>query len=173
VDGLNYLRMNGNEVFKFATRVLGKALQQAIAKAGLTADDIDLFIPHQANARIIESAARQAGLPQEKIFINIDRYGNTSAASIPIALCEAMEQGRAKAGDTLAFVAFGAGLTWAAAVVKLGERLAPTQVERGLFQLPQWVARWRDIAIETMDRTRVLDWVRRVRRPHKHERHDL
>jgi len=122
VKGLNYLHMNGNEVFKFATRVLGRALRQAIAQAGLTADEIDLFIPHQANARIIESAARQAGLPPEKVFVNIERYGNTSAASIPIALCEAMEQGRAKMGDTLAFVAFGAGLTWAAAVVKLADR---------------------------------------------------
>jgi 3-oxoacyl-[acyl-carrier-protein] synthase-3 len=173
VDGLNYLRMNGNEVFKFATRVLGKALQQAIAQAGLTADDIDLFIPHQANARIIESAARQAGLPQEKIFINIDRYGNTSAASIPIALSEAMEQGRARAGDTLAFVAFGAGLTWAAAVVKLGERPTPARVSQGLFHLPSWATRLRDTAISTMDRIRASDWVRRVRRPHKHERHDL
>jgi 3-oxoacyl-[acyl-carrier-protein] synthase-3 len=173
VDGLNYLRMNGNEVFKFATRVLGKALQQAITQAGLTANDIDLFIPHQANARIIESAARQAGLPQEKIFINIDRYGNTSAASIPIALCEALEQGRAKAGDTLAFVAFGAGLTWAAAVVKLGERLAPTRVSRGVFQLPEWVTRWGELAASTLDRFRAWARLRRVRRPHKHERHDL
>lgn len=122
VDGLQFLRMNGNEVFKFATRVLGKALRQVIADAGLTPEDIDLFIPHQANARIIESAARQAKLPMEKVFMNIDKYGNTSAASVPIALCEALEEGRAKAGDTLAFVAFGAGLTWAAAVVKIIER---------------------------------------------------
>jgi len=139
VKGLNYLHMNGNEVFKFATRVLGRALRQAIAQAGLTNDDIDLFIPHQANARIIESAARQAGLPPEKVFVNIERYGNTSAASIPIALCEALEQGRARVGDTLAFVAFGAGLTWAAAVVKLAERPVPTP-QRPL-RLPVWVKR--------------------------------
>lgn len=119
VNGLQFVRMNGNEVFKFATRVLGKAVRQVIADAGLTSEDIDLFIPHQANARIIESAARQAKLPMEKVFINIDKYGNTSAASVPIALCEALEEGRAKAGDTLAFVAFGAGLTWAATVVKI------------------------------------------------------
>jgi 3-oxoacyl-[acyl-carrier-protein] synthase-3 len=114
--------MNGPEVFKFATRVLGKALRQVIHKAGLKTQDIDLFIPHQANVRIIESAARYAGLPEEKIYINIQKYGNTSAASIPIALAEAMEEGRARIGATLAFVAFGAGLTWASAVVKIVEQ---------------------------------------------------
>jgi hypothetical protein len=105
-------------------------LKQAIQQAGLTVDDIDLFIPHQANRRIIESAARYVKLPEDKVFINIDRYGNTSAASIPIALTEALEQGRAKIGDTLAFVAFGAGLTWASAVVKLGVRTRPLPVDR-------------------------------------------
>jgi 3-oxoacyl-[acyl-carrier-protein] synthase-3 len=118
--GLQFLRMDGKQVFRFATRILGKALRQAIEQAGLTTDDIDLFIPHQANQRIIESAARHVGLPASKVFLNIDRYGNTSAASIPIALTEAIEQRRARPGDTLAFVAFGAGLTWAAAVVRLG-----------------------------------------------------
>jgi 3-oxoacyl-[acyl-carrier-protein] synthase-3 len=137
---LNYLRMDGNHVFRFATRVLGKALAQAIQQAGLTIDDIDLFIPHQANARIIESAARYVKLPKEKVFVNIDRYGNTSAASIPIALCEAFEQGRAKVGDTLAFVAFGAGLTWASAVVKIGERLAPIPVKRKWLSKPEWLS---------------------------------
>ena len=119
---MHTIRMNGPEVFKFATRVLGKALRQVIQKAGLKTQDIDLFIPHQANARIIESAAKFAGLPEEKIFVNIHKYGNTSAASIPIALTEAMEEGRAKVGSTLAFVAFGAGLTWASAVVKIVEQ---------------------------------------------------
>jgi 3-oxoacyl-[acyl-carrier-protein] synthase-3 len=138
--GLHYLRMDGNKVFRFATRVLGKALDQAIQQAGLTTDDIDLFIPHQANARIIESAARHVKLPKEKVFVNIDRYGNTSAASIPIALCEAFEQGRAKVGDTLAFVAFGAGLTWASAVVKIGERIAPIPVKRRWLKAPQWLS---------------------------------
>jgi 3-oxoacyl-[acyl-carrier-protein] synthase III len=120
-NNMHTIRMNGHEVFKFATRVLGKALRQVIQQAGLTTEAIDLFIPHQANARIIESAARYAGLPDEKIFLNIQKYGNTSAASIPIALTEAMEEGRAGPGSTLAFVAFGAGLTWAAAVVKIAE----------------------------------------------------
>jgi 3-oxoacyl-[acyl-carrier-protein] synthase-3 len=138
--GLHYLRMDGNKVFRFATRVLGKALEQAIQQAGLTTEDIDLFIPHQANARIIESAARHVKLPEEKVFINIERYGNTSAASIPIALCEAFEQGRAKVGDTLAFVAFGSGLTWASAVVKIGERLAPIPVRKRWLSKPVWLS---------------------------------
>jgi 3-oxoacyl-[acyl-carrier-protein] synthase-3 len=138
--GLHYLRMDGNKVFRFAIRVLGKALEQAIQQAGLTTDDIDLFIPHQANARIIESAAHYVKLPEEKVFVNIERYGNTSAASIPIALCEAFEQGRAKVGDTLAFVAFGAGLTWASAVVKIGECETPIPVERSMFSRPEWLS---------------------------------
>ncbi len=116
--GQNYLKMNGREVFKFATRVMGRALGEALEKANLTVEDIDLFIPHQANLRIIESAARRAGLAPEKVFTNVDKYGNTSAASVPIALCEAYEQGRLKRGDTVAMVAFGAGLSWAAAILK-------------------------------------------------------
>jgi len=117
--GLIHIKMNGREVFKFATRTMGRALQEALEKAGMTTEDIDLFIPHQANIRIIEYAAQEAGLPPEKVYINVDRYGNTSAASIPIALSEALDAGRARPGDTLALVAFGAGLTWAATIVKL------------------------------------------------------
>ncbi|UCD97433.1 MAG: ketoacyl-ACP synthase III [Chloroflexota bacterium] len=137
-NNLHYLKMNGNEVFRFATRILGSSLREAIREAGLEPEDIDLFIPHQANQRIIDSAARQAGLPPEKVFINIENYGNTSAASIPIALCEALESGRAKIGDTLAFVAFGAGLTWAAAVVKIIER--EEQPRKSIWKLP--ILRW-------------------------------
>ncbi|MGD8821849.1 MAG: beta-ketoacyl-ACP synthase III [Anaerolineales bacterium] len=139
-QGLNYLRMDGNQVFRFATRILGKAVTQAIQQAGLNKDDIDLFIPHQANMRIIDSAARHIGLPEEKVFINLDRYGNTSAASVPIALCEAMEQGRAKVGDTLALVAFGAGLTWASAVVKIGERVSPIPVHNTQQRIASWLS---------------------------------
>ena len=117
------IRMNGREVFKFATRVMGRALQEALDHAGLTTDDIDLFIPHQANLRIIEYAVKQAGLPREKVYVNVERYGNTAAASVPLALCEAFDEGRIKPGDMLAMVAFGAGLTWASAIFKLGVKI--------------------------------------------------
>ena len=123
--GMHYLKMNGREVFKFATRVLGRSLREVIRDAGLQTEDIDLFIPPQANVRIIESAARSVGLPEEKVYVNIQKYGNTSAASIPIALCEAFEEGRAKVGDTLALVSFGAGLTWASAVLKIAPHVKP------------------------------------------------
>ena len=105
-----FIRMNGREVFKFATRTLARSAAETIGRSGLSIHDIDLMIPHQANARIIELAARQMGLPMEKVFVNIDKYGNTSAASIPIALTEAIEQGRVKEGDKLVLVGFGAGL---------------------------------------------------------------
>ncbi len=115
-----YMRMNGQEVFKFAVRTLGSSLKRTIYQAGLTPDDIDLFIPHQANARIIEAAARQMRVPLDKFYLNLDRYGNTSAASVPLALVEAIEEGRLKDGDLVAMCAFGAGLTWATAVMQIG-----------------------------------------------------
>ena len=118
--GLHYVRMNGREVFRFATRVMDKAARQVVADAGLTLHDIELFIPHQANLRIIQAAARALEMPMEKFFVNLDRYGNTSAASIPVALCEAAEAGRIQPGDHVAMVGFGAGLTWAGAVVRWG-----------------------------------------------------
>jgi 3-oxoacyl-[acyl-carrier-protein] synthase-3 len=109
-----YISMMGSEVFKFATRTMGIAMEEALANAGLTAHDIDLFIPHQANLRIIDAASRRLELPPEKVFVNIERYGNTSAAAIPIALCEAIGQGRIVPGSRVGCVAFGAGLTWGA-----------------------------------------------------------
>jgi 3-oxoacyl-[acyl-carrier-protein] synthase-3 len=123
-----YVKMQGNEVFRFATRVMGTAMEEALANAGMTAHDMDLFIPHQANLRIIEAAVRRLELPPEKVFVNIERYGNTSAAAIPIALCEAIEQGRVFPGAHLGMVAFGAGLTWAAAVVKWTTPIPTEQV---------------------------------------------
>ncbi len=135
----HYIRMNGREVFKFATRTLARSVAEVIGRSGLSTDDIDLLIPHQANERIIEVAAKQLGMPMDKVFVNIARYGNTSAASIPIALCEAMDQGRCQLGDTIVMVGFGAGLTWASAVVQLGVKeeagmavrwLPTTQVKR-------------------------------------------
>jgi 3-oxoacyl-[acyl-carrier-protein] synthase-3 len=112
---LHYLRMDGRRVFKFATRVMADSVRKVVTASGLTPDDIDLIIPHQANDRIIEMARRKLRIPPEKIMVNIDRYGNTSAASIPLALVDAIDEGRVKSGDHLVFVGFGAGLTWAAA----------------------------------------------------------
>ncbi|MFQ3550298.1 MAG: beta-ketoacyl-ACP synthase III [Armatimonadota bacterium] len=110
--------MEGQEVFKFAVRIQGDAIIKAIEKSGLTLEDIDLVIPHQANIRIIEAAVRRLGLPMDKFFVNLDRYGNTSAASIPIAIDEALREGKIKKGDNIVTVGFGAGLTWAAGVMK-------------------------------------------------------
>ena len=115
-----YLQMNGNEVFRFAVRVMGDSAAEAVAKANLTFDDIDVLIPHQANQRIIDAAARRLALPAEKVWINLDRYGNTSAASIPIAIAEAAEAGMLNEGDNVVLVAFGGGLAWAAGVVRWG-----------------------------------------------------
>ncbi len=139
--GEQYLYMNGREVFKFATRVLGSALKEAIHEAGLTVDEIDLLIPHQANLRIIETAARMVRLPMDKVYVNIEKYGNTSAASIPIALCEALDSGRIQVGDTVACVAFGAGLTWASTVVKLAERDLPEKPRRWRLPFLSWFSR--------------------------------
>jgi 3-oxoacyl-[acyl-carrier-protein] synthase-3 len=135
----HYIRMDGRRVFKFATRVMSKAAIEAVKASGLSLSDIDLLIPHQANLRIIELARRHLGLPEEKIFINVDRYGNTSAASIPIALCEAIEEGRVNEGDNLVMVGFGGGLTWAATVVHMGVMEA----------LPRLVA-WRFIPVGSL-----------------------
>lgn len=119
-DKLGYLRMDGPEVFKFATRTLSSSMKRVMDKAGLLPEDIQLFIPHQANLRIIESAARMMRQPLEKFMVNLQKYGNTSAASVPLALVEAFEEGRCKPGDKVVMCAFGAGLTWASAVVMLG-----------------------------------------------------
>ena len=116
----HYLRMDGRAVFKFATRTMAESIRRVMEKAGVGVDDVDLFIPHQANARIIEYAAQTLGLPPEKVVVNVADYGNTSAATIPIALSESLDAGRCEPGDTLAMVGFGAGLTWAACLFDLG-----------------------------------------------------
>ena len=115
-----YLQMNGKEVFRFAVQVMGEASAEAIERAGLSYDDIDMLIPHQANLRIIDAAARRLSLPREKVWVNVDRYGNTSAASVPIALAEAADAGRLDDGDNVVLVAFGAGLAWAAGAIRWG-----------------------------------------------------
>ncbi|WP_028561472.1 beta-ketoacyl-ACP synthase III [Paenibacillus pinihumi] len=113
----NFIQMAGSEVFKFAVRIMGGAAEEALEKAGLNKADIDLLIPHQANIRIIQSALNRLELPEDKCMINLDKYGNVSAGSIPIALAEAVEQGRVKEGDTLVLVGFGGGLTWGASTL--------------------------------------------------------
>jgi 3-oxoacyl-[acyl-carrier-protein] synthase-3 len=117
-EGSHFIHMAGREVFKHAVRSMSEAADRALDAAKLTASDIDLLIPHQANIRIIEATAKHANIPMEKVFVNVDRYGNTSAASIPIALDEAIEQGRVKEGSTVLMVAFGAGFTWGSLVVR-------------------------------------------------------
>jgi 3-oxoacyl-[acyl-carrier-protein] synthase III len=122
IDVLNersqFIRMNGREVFKHAVRSMSDAASRALDGAKLTGTDIDLMIPHQANIRIIEATAKHANIPMEKVYVNVDRYGNTSAASIPIALDEAIECGRIKEGSIVLLVAFGAGFTWGAMVIR-------------------------------------------------------
>ena len=113
----HFIYMAGSEVFKFAVRIMGGAAEDALKKAGLDKSDIDLMIPHQANIRIIQSALNRLSLSEDKCMINLDRYGNVSAASIPLALAEAVEQGRVKEGDTLMLVGFGGGLTWGASAL--------------------------------------------------------
>jgi 3-oxoacyl-[acyl-carrier-protein] synthase-3 len=115
-DEFDYLRMNGREVFKFAVRTIIELIGESLAECNLTPADIDLIIPHQVNQRIIDAAFADLNFPADKLMVNLDRYGNTSAASIPIALDEAMRTGRAASGDRVLLIAFGGGLTWAGGV---------------------------------------------------------
>jgi 3-oxoacyl-[acyl-carrier-protein] synthase-3 len=117
-EGSHYIQMSGREVFKHAVRSMADAADRALDGAKLAGTDIDLMIPHQANIRIIEATAKHANIPMEKVFVNVDRFGNTSAASIPIALDEARRQGRIVEGSTVLFAAFGAGFTWGSMVVR-------------------------------------------------------
>lgn len=121
-DEGHFIQFHGQQVFKFASRILGKACHQALENAGLTLDEVDWIIPHQANIRIIQAAARDIRVPMNKFIINIEKYGNTSSASIPLALYENLESGKIKPTDTILIVAFGAGLTWGAAVLQLAPK---------------------------------------------------
>ena len=113
-----FLKMNGREVFKFATRVIADSTTRLLDRLELSADDIDLFVPHQANTRIIDHAVDKLGMDPAKVVVNVDRFGNTSSASVPLALTEARDQGRLKPGDLLLLIAFGGGLTWGSTVVR-------------------------------------------------------
>lgn len=132
--GQHYLRMEGQEVFRRAVRAIVDSAQGTLAEAGVTADDVALFVPHQANVRIVMSAAGRLGIPMERTFVNIDRYGNTSAASIPIALAEAADAGRLNPGDLVLLSGFGAGMSWASALLRWGDS---ARVPRGGGQRPE------------------------------------
>ncbi|MDH5197154.1 MAG: 3-oxoacyl-ACP synthase, partial [Gemmatimonadota bacterium] len=117
-DRSYFLRMAGREVFKSAVRSMADACDHALAQAGLVGEQVDVLIPHQANIRIIEATAKHANIPMDKVYVNVDRYGNTSAASIPIALDEAVREGRIQPGMVVLLVAFGAGFTWASMAIR-------------------------------------------------------
>ena len=125
VDGLFTFNFEGPEIFKRAVRGMGEATSTVLAQAGIAPEQVDLIVPHQANIRIIETLAKRMNAPMEKVMVNIENYGNTSAATVPIALCEALEQGRVKPNSYLLTAAFGAGLTWGAAIIKWGDRVTP------------------------------------------------
>jgi 3-oxoacyl-[acyl-carrier-protein] synthase-3 len=153
--GENTIRMNGREVYKFATRIMDRTVRDLMHKVGWTSEQIDLFVPHQANIRIIESAAKSLGLPMEKVFTNLEHYGNTSAASIPIAIAEAAEQGRLRPNDKVVMIGFGAGLTWAAAAVTWGQPQPVSRAQRTAQRLRYGVSGVR---------SRLLRELRRLRR---------
>ncbi len=151
LDGLHFIHMNGNEVFRFATRVMASASKEAMDKAGLRVEDVALIVPHQANFRIIQAAARGLKLPIERFMVNVEKYGNTSTASIPIAVCEAVEQGLLQPGDNTVMVGFGGGLTWGSLAVRWTgpfEQARPIRLRpyRSAARLRSWLRRlWRFI----------------------------
>lgn len=136
----NYLKMNGPQIFRWATQIMPRAAEQVMAASGLKPEHISLFIPHQANYRIMEATAKRLGLPKEKVFSNVRSYGNTSAASIPIALCEALQQDRIHVGDYVVLSSFGAGLTWSALAL------------RWSVEIPHDVRPWRPITRQVQSR---------------------
>jgi 3-oxoacyl-[acyl-carrier-protein] synthase III len=117
-DGDKLVKMNGREVFKFATRVMVSSAQKVLDECGLTVDDVDVYVPHQANKRIIDHAAGKLGIPEEKVVVNVDRYGNTSSGSIPLALADAAADGRLHEGELVLMTGMGAGLTWGSALME-------------------------------------------------------
>jgi 3-oxoacyl-[acyl-carrier-protein] synthase-3 len=159
-DGLHYTRMNGREVFRFASRTMDKAARLVCEKASVPMDDVKLFVPHQANIRIIKSAARSLKLEDDRVITNLDRYGNTSAASIPIALCEAIADGRVHRGDYLVLVGFGAGLTWGAIALQWGVPL-PVKPAPWYLRMFRWLYyRWARVrSWSARQRRRAEDWL--------------
>lgn len=153
-NGYHYIQMKGREVFRFATRVMASATKEVVESAGLTMDDVNLIIPHQANMRIIEAAAKGLDVPAERLMVNLDHYGNTSTASIPLAVCEAVATGKLKPGDKTVLVGFGAGLTWGAVLVHWTGSVIPkkkvyperyqglARVRSWLLRLARWLEGW-------------------------------
>jgi 3-oxoacyl-[acyl-carrier-protein] synthase-3 len=146
----HFVHMQGRQVFRFATRIMPEASRQVLSRVGLRVEDVRLFVPHQANDRILQSAARGMGVPVERMFSNLARYGNTSSASVAIALCEAIEQGLIKRDDLIVCVGFGAGLTWAAAAIRWSLPLPARAPSRRMtfwrsmrYRLAQLRSRWR------------------------------
>ena len=145
---MHKMHMNGGEVFKFATRVIAESIEQALVKAGIGIEDLSLIVPHQANARIIQAAARSLKVDADLFVVNLERYGNTSAASIPIALCEALDQKRLKPGEYAAFIGFGGGLTWASMIIKwtgtaTTDARPSISINQQRRQISYMVVRWR------------------------------
>jgi 3-oxoacyl-[acyl-carrier-protein] synthase-3 len=118
VDGDKLVKMNGREVFKFATRVMVSSAEAVLAECGRTVDEVDVYVPHQANKRIIDHASRKLGIPEEKVVVNVDKYGNTSSGSIPLALADAAADGRLREGELVLMTGMGAGLTWGSALIE-------------------------------------------------------
>lgn len=152
----HYIHMQGREVFRFAARIMPEAVRQVLRRANLAVEDVALFVPHQANDRILQAAARALGVPEERMFSNVAHFGNTSSASIPIALCEAVGRGLISRGDLVVLVGFGAGLTWAAAAVHWSAPL-PTTAPPRVSTFRRWMRyRWARF------RSRWRRWLRRL-----------
>jgi 3-oxoacyl-[acyl-carrier-protein] synthase-3 len=125
IIGKTEWQFEGQEIFKKAVHGMASACEEALGKIGKTAADVDLVVPHQANMRIIEAVAKKAGVPMERVYVNVQRYGNMSAATVPVALCEALEESRVEPGALLLMPSFGAGLTFTGHVVRWGQRVTP------------------------------------------------
>jgi 3-oxoacyl-[acyl-carrier-protein] synthase-3 len=176
--GEHCIHMQGQQVFRFATRIMPEAARQVLAQAGQTVEDVALFVPHQANDRILQAAARGLGVPEERLFSNLARYGNTSSASIPIALCEAIEQDRVRRNDLICCVGFGAGLTWAAAAIRWSQPVPLTEPSRPAkawrwvyYRLARirsgWRRLWRRIDARLFNLLYDRNGVRKNRRPRR------
>jgi 3-oxoacyl-[acyl-carrier-protein] synthase-3 len=161
-----YIVMDGRQVYKFASRVIVSSVKQVVADAGVTLDDLKWLVPHQANQRIIASACEALGLPADKAVSNLDRYGNTSAASIPIALCEAAEEGKLADGDLIVLVGFGAGLSWGAALVRWGRATTPVWTRTAWVSVRQLAAfvLWRVRGFRRIIESRLRPLLRRWRK---------